>query len=504
MVGLAVLVVPALLLAVATSPASAVWTPPVEAPIIDSFRPPASRFGAGNRGIEYDTVEGQSVRAVDRGRVAFVGAVGNARHVVIDHGDGLRSTYAFVSATSVVRGQFVEAGRQVAVAAPGFHLTARLGDVYVDPVLLFGGAEVRVRLTESAAAEPAARSQRLRPALAMFDALLDLTMVAQIKGFADSTIAWSHSECTEDGVVITSPIAGRPAHGRLLIEVGGLGSSSEGAAIGDLDVLALGYDPDNIVSFSYAGGCSPNPFGLTAGDGSLSAVVSSAPYGPEDTYQSIDVSAQLLADLIDEVSTERPGEPIDLAAHSLGGVVSARALAILSDRHPGGVPVEVAITIGSPHSGTDLATAAVATSGSGAVDWMIDPLLPDGGAQRHADSVLELAEAGGPSSGSSAPPPEVRAVAVAGATDLVVPAGHAVWDGAVNVVVPAGATDGVGLHSELPGRAEVQRELALAISGLPPRCVDLMAVLGSGVAARAISAAEDALTVVLGIAGSIL
>lgn len=86
--------------------------------------------------------------AVDTGRVSFVGRVGSATHVVINHGEGLKSTYAFVSTTSVVRGQSVKKGQLVATAGPGFHLTARLWGEYVDPQLLFGGAEIQVNLTD--------------------------------------------------------------------------------------------------------------------------------------------------------------------------------------------------------------------------------------------------------------------------------------------------------------------------------------------------------------------
>ena len=69
-------------------------------------------------------------------------------HVVIDHGEGLKSTYAFVTSAAVVRGQSVKRGQLVATAGPGFHLTARLWGEYVDPQLLFGGAEIQVNLTD--------------------------------------------------------------------------------------------------------------------------------------------------------------------------------------------------------------------------------------------------------------------------------------------------------------------------------------------------------------------
>lgn len=127
-------------------PAGADWTSPIDAVVVDGFRPPASRFGPGNRGLEYGDSVGLDVSAVDAGRVIFAGRVGRARHVVVDHGSGLWSTYAFLDSVGVVRGQRVAKGQIVGVAASGFHLTARLAGIYIDPALLLAGAEVIVQL----------------------------------------------------------------------------------------------------------------------------------------------------------------------------------------------------------------------------------------------------------------------------------------------------------------------------------------------------------------------
>ena len=61
------------------------YVPPVDAPVVDPFRPPAGPYGAGNRGLEYGTRPGTEVRAVpgsereaDRGRAPY-GAPGAAR-----------------------------------------------------------------------------------------------------------------------------------------------------------------------------------------------------------------------------------------------------------------------------------------------------------------------------------------------------------------------------------------------------------------------------------------
>ena len=131
------------------SVAGATWIEPISAPVVDPFRPPTTRYGRGNRGLEYGSSEGLDVVAVDDGRVVFSGVVGRHRHIVVAHGSGLRSTYAYLESSAVTRGQAVRQGQRLGRAASGFHLTARLGDVYVDPTLLFAGAEVVMALTES-------------------------------------------------------------------------------------------------------------------------------------------------------------------------------------------------------------------------------------------------------------------------------------------------------------------------------------------------------------------
>ena len=52
-----------------------VFRSPVDAPVSDPFRPPDGTYGAGNRGIEYDTRPGEVVRAAATGTVSFAGAV---------------------------------------------------------------------------------------------------------------------------------------------------------------------------------------------------------------------------------------------------------------------------------------------------------------------------------------------------------------------------------------------------------------------------------------------
>ena len=114
------------------------YRPPVDAPLADVFRPPADRFGRGNRGIDYATGPGTPVGAAAPGEVTFAGPVGPTRHVVVLHADGLRTSYSFLAAVTVARGDRVEAGQVVGVTGGPLHFGVRAGDVYLDPLTVLG------------------------------------------------------------------------------------------------------------------------------------------------------------------------------------------------------------------------------------------------------------------------------------------------------------------------------------------------------------------------------
>lgn len=122
------------------------WLAPVQAPVVDPFRPPSDPYGPGNRGLEYGTVPGQPVSAVAAGQVAFAGPVGGAPVVSIDHGGGLRSTYTRLVGTTARRGQIVAAGDVVATADAAFHLGAVVDRRYIDPAILLERTCVVIRL----------------------------------------------------------------------------------------------------------------------------------------------------------------------------------------------------------------------------------------------------------------------------------------------------------------------------------------------------------------------
>ncbi len=119
---------------------------PTSAPVLDPFRLPDGKYGAGNRGIEYDTGEFDRIVAAARGSVVFAGPVARSLFVTLDHGNGLVSSYGFVGHILVREGEEVAGGDLVALADGPFHFSVRLHGEYVDPEPLFGTRSVVVRL----------------------------------------------------------------------------------------------------------------------------------------------------------------------------------------------------------------------------------------------------------------------------------------------------------------------------------------------------------------------
>ena len=453
--------------------------------------------------------------------MTFAGAVAGTLHVVVRHADGLRSTYADVSPRSRSSGASrLSVGQVVAIAGPGFHLTARLGDTYLDPALLFAGAVLELSLVAGPAPPAALGTQgsegpgggglagsgrgRWDPILAVLHDAQELTFTDQISTAAVAVDEWQHQDCTPDAALIGGGGRGGidspppiPKRSRVLVQVGGLGTNHESSSLTQLDPVGLGYHPDDVVGFSYAGGCTPQPFGLAAGPDALSTALGPTEYQAHDTFQDVNVSAQRLADLIDSAAAERPAASVDVVAHSLGGVVARRAVEILAERHGAGIPVDVVMTIGSPHQGADLATMATASSGGlGLVDLASSEI----GELRDSPVVVQLSEAGI----SALPAPEgvpegVVAVSVAGSVDLIVPAEQTLWPGATNVLVNQSPVSATSTHGVLPGLPEVARELDLARAGWAPRCVGLGQILAGVGAGTVVAGGADALSIAAGV-----
>lgn len=260
---------------------------------------------------------------------------------------------------------------------------------------------------------------------------------------------------------------------RLAVLVGGLGSSSGHAAILDLDTEALGYQREDTVQFSYRGGS-------TEENG----------YRASDTQIPFEEAGGRLAELLERLARQHPGVPIDVFAHSQGGLVARSALS--SGAPPAVVDsVRHLVTFGTPHDGADLAALADAAldSDAGSVAARLGSdvrplgLDPNGRSQDalapRSEDLQKLEKAPMPA--------RVKVTSIAARSDLVVPAPRSWLPGATNVIVSG---SGLNAHGALPGSAEALREAGLAVADLPPTCESVLDAVLDTATATAIQLAE--------------
>ena len=96
-----------------------------------------------------DAREGQSVHAVDAGTVTHSGMVAGRGTVTLRHAGGLESTYEPLE-ERVATGALVPSGGVIGTIGGAshcagrtcLHLGARLGEDYLDPMLLLGGVRI--------------------------------------------------------------------------------------------------------------------------------------------------------------------------------------------------------------------------------------------------------------------------------------------------------------------------------------------------------------------------
>lgn len=127
-------------------PAFGTYDWPVVGPVIRGFEPPPSPFAPGHRGIDIGVPIGTPIRAPADGVVAFAGPVAGSLFVSIDHPDGVRTTYSWLSGVAVRRGEAVRRGAAIGATGAGhpgsgrphLHFGARVGETYIDPMLLLG------------------------------------------------------------------------------------------------------------------------------------------------------------------------------------------------------------------------------------------------------------------------------------------------------------------------------------------------------------------------------
>jgi hypothetical protein len=293
----------------------------------------------------------------------------------------------------------------------------------------------------------------------------------------------AHRPCTAE-----PPTAAPPPERRLALLVAGLGSDSEQASVDQLDTDGLGYDVGDVLRFSYRGGRVPDASDALAG-------VPATAYASADTQGDLRAAAARLAALIEAMVAAAPGVPLDLYAHSQGGVVARLAIIELQSRH-GEVwlsRIGLLATMASPHGGADVATALHVLTSTDTGDTALDATVAIAGVgiDPTSTSVRQLSERSDVVAELRNHPVSdvIDAVSIAARGDLAVPVPRSAAPGMEEVVVPL---HGLTAHSALPGEDAVTEELRLALAGLPPRCEGFGEALVDQAVGEGISLAEDA------------
>lgn len=525
-------------LAAAELPAPGAWLRPVPGAVARPFVAPLSRYGPGHRGADLVAPPGTPVRAANAGEVSFAGSVAGSLHVVIAHAGGLRTSYSFLATVAVRRGQRIARGEVIGTAGGGvddhagvLHLGLRVGDRYVDPMVLFSPADltrlirlVPVEEPEQRGFDPPALESRslaeslhlpvglpsvepdrepgileqagsalgeLGTAVSRFSAPVRArfeqiggavgwwwkgsgapALVADVRSIAGRLLAWARSRA--DCVTDTAPPPGGGGSGHTVMAVAGINSSTDpktGATFA-LDTDRLGYRAGEVRYFSYAP------------DGGA--------YGAAQTTGDLRQAATALKEQLRALQRQHPGREVDLIGHSQGGVVIATFLTHYDPGDPTLPPLGTVIMLSSPLRGAPAATAirrirATAT-GRAALDaadrrtagaW--PPTSARAVAQLADDSPLMRRLAATPW------PDQIDATTIAGVDDSTVPADHATVPQAQGAIVnPPGPSD----HSEVVKDPAALTVVRLALEHRPLPCVSVVDGVRGAVEPVVISRAE--------------
>jgi hypothetical protein len=518
------------------------YEPPIapgDGRIVDRFRAPPGPYAAGNRGLDYATTPLAPVRAAADGEVIFAGPVAGTLQVTVRHADGLRSSYSYLAALAVRAGQRVRQGEQLGVAADVFHFGVRDPDgTYLDPEALFGAPRAHlVPGGDDGASNQAGAADADRPA-----------PESRPESFLDGVRLWMHNATEirpdvharrvvagltdwfshEGACTPTTTPSPRPASRHILVEVGGLGSTSESASITRVDAAGLGIAPADVVRFSYRGGRvapsddeRPPPASATNGSVTDDPVADRPPdtddlhalpvtaYGVADSEGDLVATGRRLDELLQRIAVTAPGVPIVVVAHSQGGVVARLALDPSTTGHAVPSEVRTLVTLATPHQGADLAAVIASARSSEAGAALLERVATASGVELDPGSaaarqlvptssvVRHLADV--------APPPSVWFTSVGVRGDLVVAANRAApsrgGPETHHTILPLG---GPRAHDQVTGDPATTREIALAVAGLPPTCRGLVQVATDLVVAESVSLAEATVAVpAAGLAGGL-
>jgi murein DD-endopeptidase MepM/ murein hydrolase activator NlpD len=500
------------------------WVAPVRGEVVAAFDPPAGPFAPGHRGIDVAVPPGTAVRAAAPGVVVFAGSVAGARHVVVDHGGGLRTGYSFLARTTVSTGDAVDAGAvlgHTGASAPGaphhhggvLHLSLRAGDAYLDPSVLLGPVD----LTEVVRLVP-----HTRPRAAGTDHHDDLVEGEYDLQRSDHLPEWLRNE----EWIAEQRHARRSLFGRARDAVGGGARWLARQGRRGLDALAGVEErvlPVSPLSTSLEladaaarwarGDCTdatvPVDRPVNYHDGLFVAGINSAtgpdgstapfpladlyadgmahwfeyPSGPEPGYAPADTHGPLLdaaAALRDQlIALRRAGAmEVDLIAHSQGGVVVQAFLTHFYDDARDELPlVTTVVAIASPLEGAPLAGAA----GDVAAGPLRRIVESAGGIPLDAPALRDLAPGSAvvDAARRRGLPDGVEVLSIGVATDPVVPA--TATDGVPGVRSTVEWVSGRSPHGDALTDRGVVEATAVGLAGLGVPCAGLAEhLLGAG------------------------
>ncbi len=514
------------------------WSLPVTGPVVRGFDAPASRYGAGHRGVDFDVAAGAPVRSAGDGIVSFAGSVAGGLHVVVAHPGDLRTSYSYLATVAVRRGDPVARGDLLGTAGgpsgphpPGFHLGLRHGDEYLDPMLLFRPTDlsriVHLAPIRNAGSERvgswAVEALGVRNGLDLGDRSVAGLLPERFGasggndlgpgGVADAVGGWLR-DAADSGAELARGLPGAAdvetaanrlvaaarsrldctaappeadgtgGSGHLLMAVGGINSSTDrdtGTTFG-LPPDALGYHADEIAWYSYA--------------------VDGGAYDAADTHGRIGRAADQLADQLRALHAREPGREIDLVAHSQGGVVVDEFLQHGYDAaDPTLPPIGTVVTLSSPHQGAPLATAAdtvgASETGGDALTTVSDLGLPvDAPAledlRENSRTIRELWR--------HRLPEQIDFTTIGAVDDVVVPASQTAVPGSTEVVVdPFGVQD----HGAITHDDEALAAVRLALEGRPPPCPTAATAVRGALEPLVITRLEHVAGAVAGAAGQL-
>lgn len=502
------------------------WTLPVPGRVVRPFAAPRCRWCPGHRGADLAAAAGTQVGAANDGVVAFAGEVAGSLHVVVDHGGGLRTSSSFLASVAVRQGQQVRRGQVLGTTGghdgdhdgSALHLGLRIGDRYVDPMVLFAPLDlsriIRLAPLHDQPADPGPWPSSVRSVTARLpvptalaratgshDAALDVLgalgdaagSVAGALGAAGGVVGGAAADALHGATGAAGPLwspigaavsdaveigrrladwvrsrvtcsdaegrgSGPPGSGHRVLAVGGIDSSTDprtGATF-RLDAGALGYRGDEVRWFSYA------PRG--------------GPYGRSATWSSLVAQGLRVRDELRAMQREQPGREVDLVAHSQGGVVVDVFLQhVYRADDPTLPPIGTVVTLAAPHHGVPLATATrdLRSEVLGRAALEVTDAVTGGAAPPATSSVVgQLAEDSALVRGlwRRGLPDHVDFTSIAGVDDVLVPANRTAVPGGRSVTVdPAGVSD----HGAIVEDPSAMRAARAALEGRPPPCTSL-------------------------------